>query len=183
MELSFIRSTFKQGSLLGIGFCIYTMLMWATKLDSTYLIIGQYINMVTAVFPLIIILWAIRQENDSGGVSIIDRIGIAVFVGLISFTIYEPFLFVYHHFINPNWFDFVLNLKENELRASEASQEYIIDVLMSMKKLNLSQSGLFQPSAAIVSVIVIPMISALLSLIFIKTKRVVSPRIELGSKV
>ena len=97
---------------MGLAFCLYTTLMWLTKLDTTYLSIGQYFDMAIILLPIAMIFWAIKQETNSYKVLIIQRIGIAVFVGAISYLIYDPYLFVYHHYINPDWFISVLDLKE-----------------------------------------------------------------------
>lgn len=52
-NLTFIIPTLKQGSLLGLGFCLYTTVLWLTKLDSTYLNYGQYINII--LLPIVMI--------------------------------------------------------------------------------------------------------------------------------
>jgi hypothetical protein len=177
-KLTFVRSTLKQGALMGLGFCLYTTLMWLTKLDSTYLNIGQYLDMAIIVLPIIIIFWAIRQENNSYGVSVLDRIGVAIFVALISFIIYDPFLYAYHHYINPQWFDSVLSLKENDLKANHFAQEKIVEELQKMRSSGVAQAGLYRPSAAIASVLLVPILIAFLSLIFVKSKRKVRQKKE-----
>lgn len=170
IKKSFFKSTFKHGVIMGLGFCLYTTLMWLTKLDTTYLSFGQYLDIAIILLPIIIILWAIRQENNSYNLSVIQRIGIAVFVGAVSYIIYEPFLYIYHHNINPEWFNSVLNLKEIELKAENLSQDEITETLQKMKASNVAQSGFFKLSTLIPSVIIIPMLIALFSLLFIKSK-------------
>ena len=86
--------------------------MWLTKLDTTYLNIGQYFDMAIILLPISMIFWAIKQETNAYKVSIIQRIGIAIYVSAISYLIYNPYLYAYHHFINPEWYTAVLDLKE-----------------------------------------------------------------------
>ncbi|WP_092895012.1 DUF4199 domain-containing protein [Algoriphagus aquimarinus] len=169
-KTSFFKSTLKQGIIMGLAFCLYTTLMWLTKLDTTYLSIGQYVDMAIILLPIVMIFWAIKQETNSYQVSIIQRIGIAIFVSAISYLIYNPFLYTYHHFINPDWFGAVLNLKEVELTAVNVPQEEITATLENMKTSSVAQADLFRLSSLIPSVVVIPTLVALLSLIFIKNK-------------
>ena len=156
---------------MGLAFCLYTTLMWLTKLDTTYLNIGQYFDMAIILLPISIIFWAIKQETHSYKVSIIQRIGIAVYVSAISYLIYNPYLYTYHHFINPDWYTAVLDLKELELNAENTSQEEITKTLDSMSTSSIAQAGLFRLSSMIPSVLVVPSLVALLSLVFIRNKR------------
>lgn len=167
------KNTFMQGVIMGLAFCYYTFFMWLTRLDTTYLNIGQYFDMAIIILPVLMILWAIKQENKKQKIVLFKRISIAIFVGLISFIIYDPFLYVYHHFINPDWFSSVLTLKEAELIAANTDTDLISEQLNKMKDTAITQSGLFRLSAIIPSVIIVPTLIALLSLIFIRTKTIV----------
>jgi len=171
INTTLFKSTVKQGIIMGLSFCLYTTVMWLTKLDAVYLNIGQYFDMAIIILPILMILWAIRQENNRYTVTIIQRIIIAIFVGAVSYLIYEPFLYTYHNYINPDWFTSVLNLKEIDLNAANTPQDVIIETLQKMKDSNASQSRLFTLSTAIPSVIIIPTLIALISLIFVKRKK------------
>jgi hypothetical protein len=170
IKISLFKSTLKQGLIMGLGFCLYTTIMWLTKLDTTYLNIGQYLDMAIIVLPIVMIIWAIRQENNTYQVTIVQRIVIAIFVGTISYLIYDPFLYMYHHYINPEWFTSVLNLKEADLKATNISEDKIVDTLQKMKVSNVAQSGLFRLSTLVPSVLILPILIALISIIFIRGK-------------
>lgn len=167
-----LQNTLMQGVIMGLAFCFYTVLMWLTRLDTTYLNIGQYFDMAIIILPVLIIFWAIKQENQKQKINLFKRILIAIFVSLISFIIYDPFLYSYHHFINPDWFSFVLSLKEADLIAVNTDSNLIAEQLQNMKDTAIAQSALFRPSAIIPSVLIIPTLIALLSLIFIKSKTI-----------
>lgn len=165
-----LRNTFKQGVIMGLAFCFYTVFMGLSRLDTTYLNIGQYFDMAIIILPISMIFWAIRQENNIYKVTILQRIIIAVFVSAISFLIYDPFLYVYHHYINPEWFTSVLYLKETELNAATIPQDKIMDTLKKMKNSNIAQSKLFSLSALVPTVFILPTLIALFSVVFIKKK-------------
>ncbi len=165
-----LNGTFKQGVIMGLSFCFYTSFMWLTKLDTIYLNTGQYLDMAIIALPVFMILWAIKQENKKGKINVFERILIAIFVGLISFLIYDPFLYIYHHFINPDWFSSVLSLKETELIAARTDAIVVAEQLQKMKDSAVAQSGLFRLSALIPSVIIIPTLAAFLSMIIFRAK-------------
>lgn len=156
---------------MGLGLCLYTTLMWLTKLDTTYLSFGKYLDMAIVVLPVLMILWAIRQENNSYGVTFVGRMVIAIFVGAVSYLIYDPFLYIYHQYINPEWFNAVLNLKETELRAANVPEDRITEALLKMKETNVAQSGIFRFSSLIPSVVVLPGLIALVSFLFIRRRQ------------
>lgn len=170
IKTAHFKSTLKQGLILGLGFCLYTTLMWLSKLDTTYLSFGQYLDIAIIILPISIIFWAIKQEKQASGVTIVQRIVIAIFVGTISYLIYDPYLYVYHQYINPDWFSPVLDLKVAELRAANVPEDNIAMTLQKMKDSNVSQSGLFRLSTLVPSVFIIPTFTALLSLLFIRGK-------------
>jgi uncharacterized membrane protein YesL len=171
MDTKFLKSTYKYGIFMGLSFCLYTTLMWLTKLDTKYLSMGQYLDTAIIALPIAMIFMAINHENKMYSVTILQRIGIAIFISLISFLIYDPFLYVYHHYINPTWFNAVLDLHENTLKASGIDAVEITKQLDMEKTQNIKQSGLFQISSFIASVIILPVLIALLSLIFIRNKK------------
>jgi Protein of unknown function (DUF4199) len=171
MDTRFLKSTYKYGVIMGLGFCLYTTIMWLTKLDTTYLNVGQFFDTAIILLPIAMIFLAINHEQKLYDVSILQRIGIAVFVSLISFLIYDPFLFVYHNYINPTWFNAVLDLHESTLKASNKDASEIAKQLDLEKAMNARQSGLFQLMPMLASVVILPTIIALLSLIFIRKKK------------
>lgn len=160
----------KYGITMGIGFCLYTTLMWLTKLDSDYLSIGQYLDIAIILLPILIIIFSIKNVIKGSPLKIWERIFIAMYVGLISYIIYQPFLYAYHNFINPSWFDSVLNLKKLELEAGNFSPEEIMIALNKMKERNLQQNKIYSVSTFVPSVIILPALISLLSLIFIRKK-------------
>lgn len=166
-----LNNSVKYGAIMGVGFCLYTVLMWLTNLDSTYLNVGQYFDMAIILLPITIISMGIYQQNKSQGVTLLDRIFIAIIISSVSFIIYDPFLYFYHNVINPEWFSSVLTLKETELRDANLSAETIAEQLQRMKGSSIANPEVFQLSSVIPSVIVIPILISFLSLLFIKNTK------------
>ena len=153
--------TAKYGTFLGLGFCSYTIFMWLTRLDSTYLNIGQYLDIAIVVLPLTVILLAVRSARSIGRISIIGRFTMVLGIGLISFVIYAPFLYAYHNYINPTWFDSVLSLQEQKLTAKNLEPIQVSEQLRKMKEANDVHSGIF--AGFLPSVIILPILVGLIT--------------------
>lgn len=164
-----LKAGIKYGVFLGLGLSVYTIVMWLTKLDTTYLKIGQYLDMAIILLPLIIIFIGIKNIRNQGiKLTFMNRIYLALIIGIISTLIYEPFLNYYHTEINPDWFDSVLKVKQESLESQGYEKEHIDKFLNALSD-NKASSGMF--SAFISSAIVLPVIFALLSMLFVRNKK------------
>lgn len=85
--MKLLKTNFKYGVIMGLSFCLYTIFMWLTKLDTTYLHIGQYFDMAIILLPITVIFWTLKKVIIVKQITIMQRIMIAVFVGLVSFVI------------------------------------------------------------------------------------------------
>ena len=56
-------------------------------------------DMAIILLPLLIISLGIYQQNELNGVSLLQRGLIALLIALVSFIIYNPFLYFYHNFL------------------------------------------------------------------------------------
>lgn len=160
----------KAGFYLGSGLCVYTTLMWLTGLDTAYLKQGQYLDILILALPFSIIFYSFRKILNEQPLTTMGRIVASVVIGFISYLFYSPFLFVYHNFINPTWFDSVLLLKEQDLIQKNFSSIDIEYQLKHIKILNDQHNNMFNLSSFLSSVIILPVIISLASLIFIRNK-------------
>ena len=160
----------KYGAIMGLAFCAYTLLMWLTELDTTYLRYGQYLDMAVIALPVTVIFLALNKARHHFRLKLLDRLAIAVGVGLVSYVLYHPFLYVYHEFINPDWYEAVIALQRKNLSAAGASQENIETTVAALRARNAAGSGLFSLGPFIASVLVVPALIALLSFLFIRNR-------------
>ena len=161
----------KYGAIMGLAFCAYTLFMWLTELDTAYLRYGQYLDMVIIALPVTVIFLALNTARNQFRLKLLDRLAIAVGVGLVSYVIYHPFLYVYHEFINPDWYASVIALQRENLASTGASQEEIETTVTAMQARNAAGSGVFSLAPFIASVLVVPGLIALLSLLFIRNRK------------
>jgi hypothetical protein len=144
--------------------------MWITKLDSQFLVYGQYLDIAIILLPILLILFSIKQSLKIAELTTIHRILLAIYIGLLSQLIYSPFLYIYHNFINPNWFDAVIELKINSLKIENIAEDKISSIIEKMKLNNIAQNKIYSLSSFIPSVFILPTLIALISLLFKKWK-------------
>jgi hypothetical protein len=91
-----------------------------------------------------------------------QRVGVAVGVAVMAELFYRPYLALYHTYLNPEWFSFVLALKQSELLATGHSAIATAAKLAQFQAAHVRQAGVF--SGFWVSALVLPALVALLTL-------------------
>lgn len=141
--MPFLRTLLIYGSLLGFLLGIYTTLMWLTRLDTTYLATGQYLDQAVVLLPVGCIVGAIHQQCWQGYLSGLRRIVLGVGVMALGELLYRPCLYLYHTVINPTWFAAVLALKCTELIAAGRGAATITAELARLQASHAQQAGMF----------------------------------------
>lgn len=160
----------RNGLFFGLSLCVYTLLMWLTRLDAEYLSVGQYFDMAVVIVPIFFILSAIKQARDQTDIHVGHRVLIAMGTGLVGYLIHGPFLYFYHHVVNPDWFEAVLALEKQNMLAKQASAEDIGIRLEEMIAKNQAQDGIFSVGALIASAVVLPLLISMLSLVVVRRR-------------
>jgi hypothetical protein len=158
----------KYGVLLGLFLCFYTVFMWITKLDTSYLEIGQYLDIAVILLPISLTILAIRAKTKIGNLTILSRILCGILVNVIGTIVYNPFLYAYHTFINPLWQKFALDLMEKNLIAQNIEKSIIDQTLVAFAN---SSSFLSQLTGGVIAGIILGVLIALVSLIFIRNQK------------
>ncbi|HTY38506.1 MAG TPA: DUF4199 family protein [Bacteroidota bacterium] len=164
-----MKPAVKYGAWMGGVMCLYTTIMWLTKLDSTYLSTGQYLDIIVTMVPIIFIFLCIRSANAATPLNAVGRIKIGIILSLVSWSIYTPFLLLYHHVINPDWLTPVLDLKERELIAQGVSVEQITAQLDSIR--SSGTDGSIVVMGLLVGVLAMGTILSLATLPFFRMKK------------
>lgn len=161
----------QNGLGFGLALCFYSVFMWLTHLDAEYLYIGQYLDILVVVVPIFFIFRAIKQVSQQTNIKIGYRLFIALGVGLVGYLVHTPYLYAYHNFINPDWFDAVLALEKENLLAKNIPMAEINTKLQAMSQKNNEQNKLFKLNTFVASVLILPLLISLLSLIFIRNPK------------
>jgi hypothetical protein len=160
----YLPAGIRYGIYFGLMMVFFTKMMWLTGLDTTHIAIGYYFETAEFIFPLIFVFAAIRAKSKQSKLTIINRIFTGLIVTFVSFLIHTPFLYIYHHFINPDWLKYKLEFNEQVLRSHNVPAEKIKEILESINDYNMIFGGL------IVGVFVMGIIFSLLTIPFIRSK-------------
>lgn len=166
----FVSNILRHGLFLGLALCLYTTLMWLTRLDGPYLAIGQYFDIAISVVPIGVIIAAIRRQRQQQPLTVGQRVAIGVGVGSVAELLYRPYLYLYHTYINPAWFSYVLATKRAELMAAGQSTGAAAKELARMQAAQAQQTGMFH--GFWVSALLLPALIALLTLLFVRNQPV-----------
>lgn len=157
----------RYGLLLGLAFCAYTTLLWLTRLDTTYLRIGQHLDVAVLVLPLTFTFLAVRAEARRRSLTIGRRVLLGLLVTLVANLVYWPFLYCYHHVINPAWFSYVEALRVQELRAAGVTATEQAKQLAQLRAGSSDRRSLI--SALVMGVGILGPVFGLLTWPFVKT--------------
>lgn len=141
--MPFLRTLLTHGLLLALLLSLYTTLMWLTRLDTTYLAVGQYFDIAVTLLPVGFIVAAIHRQRGLGHLSGPGRVALGVGVMAVAEALYRPYLHLYHTVINPTWFSFVLALKRTELAAAGQSTARIATELARLQASQMQQAGIY----------------------------------------
>ncbi|GAB3635250.1 hypothetical protein GCM10027422_08400 [Hymenobacter arcticus] len=141
--MPFLRTLLTYGLLLGLLLGLYTTLMWLTRLDTTYLATGQYLDMAVGLLPVGFIAAAIHRQRRQSHLSGLRRVALGIGVMALAELLYRPYLYLYHTVINPSWFAAVLALKQTELLAAGRSAASIATELAHLQISHSQQTGMF----------------------------------------
>ena len=169
MVQSVLKPSIKYGIYLGLFMCTFIVFMWVTRLDTTYYHIGKNLEIAVSVIPIAVILYAIHKLNQKQDLTVSKRLIAGITVGLVSVAVSTPFIEIYHHFINPEWFDAVLHLQEQKMISEGATETEITTRLERMRAGDNTFSSVL--SAFISGGILFPAVVSLASTIFIRNKQ------------
>ncbi len=164
----FLRNLVHHGLVLGLGLCLYTTIMWLTRLDTRYLAAGQYLDMAVVVLPVGVLAAAMNRQRQRAYLPGWQRVGLAIGMGVVAELLYRPYLALYHHYLNPEWFSWVLALKRTELLAAGHGAATVAAELAQLQAAHARQTGVF--SSFWVSALVLPALVALLTWPFLRNR-------------
>ncbi len=171
----FLKNVVTHGLVLGFALCLYTTVMWLTRLDTIYLATGQYLDIAVAVLPVGVLAAAIQRQRRRAYLPLWQRVSVAIGVAVVAELLYRPYLALYHTYLNPEWFSYVLALERVELLAAGRNATTIATELAQLQATQARQAGVF--SGFWVSTLVLPTFVALLTwpLLLNRLRTVVEP--------
>lgn len=107
----------KFGLILGGSYCAWTLITYVFGLDTTRIDAGHIGDYLVTILPVVLLFLSIRRKKNLAGGTLgyVDALKTGLMVSLIAWVIYTPFLILYHHVINPDWLDYVLEFQKRTM--------------------------------------------------------------------
>jgi hypothetical protein len=112
-----MRIIARWGVALGVALAAWTLFVHVMGWYTTNLAAGRIADRVVIVLPIAAIALALRNRARGGvrPLGFVTALGVGAGVGLISAIVFTPFLWWYHHFMNPAWLDHVIAFERGRL--------------------------------------------------------------------
>lgn len=126
-----LRIALKWGVVLGIAICVWTLCVHALGWYTTDLAKGQLADQLAIILPVAALFLAISEYSRyvARTLSLVDALGVGVFSGLVSVPISAGFLWLYHHYFNPQWLDLLVSYERQKLASSGTSEARVNETI------------------------------------------------------
>ncbi len=162
-----MKTEAKFGIILGVGICAYTLIAHFLGFYTNNIQAGKYGDMVIIILPIVVLFLAIREKrNVQEFLTIPGGIKTGLLTVLISYPISTTFLWIYHHLMNPNWFE---NILAYEQKVMEKSGLRSAEIAAKVDALKAGNSDFAQIVGGFIGTIVLgSILSSIFSLILRK---------------
>ncbi len=118
---------YRYGLLCGGALSLWVLAEFALGFHTTALEIGQYSGYFAFSIPLILIFTALReQQRQSAGIlTLKSGISVGFTIAFVSSILFTIFLAVYHHYINPEWIETMVEWQRRKLILGGATDDQI----------------------------------------------------------
>jgi hypothetical protein len=160
-----MRTAVKWGVILGAAVCVWTLLLHVLGFYTTNIRAGQTADLIALVLPIVAIVAALREKRATGSLTLKQAVATGLAVGLVSLPITAGFLWMYHHFINPDWNELIVAYRRDGLAQSGASAEAIAAMETSQRASGTDRAQLL---AAAIGTPIVSMVIALVAGAFMR---------------
>lgn len=165
-----MKTEIKFGIILGLGICAYTMLAHLLGFYTNNIQAGKYGDIVIILLPIAVLFLAIREKRKrSGSLTVSEGVKTGLLVALVSFSISATFLWLYHHYINPGWLEFIIAYeRESMLRAGMGASE----ITTRIDQIRAGNSDFAQLVGGFIGTMVLSLILSLIFSLILRSKPV-----------
>ena len=164
-----MRTEVKFGIILGVGICVYTLIAHLLGFYTNNIQIGKYGDVAITLLPVVVLFLAIREKrNLNGSLTLWQGIKTGLLVALISFPISTTFLWIYHHYINPQWLaNIIAYEQESMMRAGVSAGE----ISSRLDRLRAGGSDFAQIVGGLIGTLILGLILSLIFSLILRRKR------------
>lgn len=122
-----VRLTMKWGVILGVAILVWTACIHVMGVYTTRIQYANFVDQLAVVIPIGVTALALLEQRRLNGGKLGFWQGVITGVGLsaISSPIAVGGLWVYHHFVNPQWLDILVAYERVHLKESGLSADAV----------------------------------------------------------
>ena len=113
-----MKTAVKWGVILGVAVCVWTLLLHVLGFYTTRIGAGLVADGVAVILPIIAIVLGLRERKRQGPLTFAQAVVTAVVIGVVSVPISAGFLWWYHHYMNPEWMDYIVAHQRAKMTAA-----------------------------------------------------------------
>lgn len=164
-----MKTGVKWGIILGVAICVWTLILHVLGWYTTDIANGERADIAAIILPVTAIFLAIRERRAATpghSLTLGEGMTTGMLTGLVSVPISAGFLWYYHHQVNPEWVQHLVDYHTATLTAAGASASVIAEKVDGLRKTgqDASQVG----GAVIGTTIISAIISLVVSLVLRK---------------
>jgi hypothetical protein len=163
-----MRTEIKFGVILGLGICVYTMLAHFLGFYTNNIQTGKYGDIAITLLPVVVLFLAIREKRKlNGSLTLLQGIKTGLLVALISFPISTAFLWIYHHYVNPNWLAYILAYEQESMARAGVSAG---EISSHLDRLRAGNSDFAQLVGGLVGTLILGLILSFIFSLILRRK-------------
>jgi hypothetical protein len=121
-----MKPALKYGIILGVAISSYILTAHLLGFYTTNMRAGAYGDIVVTLLPSAILFLAISEKRRrQGSLTMLQGISTGLLVVVISYPISAAFLWIYHHYINPNWLEYLIAFERDKMAQGGIDQGLI----------------------------------------------------------
>jgi len=121
-----MKEELRYGIILGVAISICIIVSHVLGFYTTNIRAGKYGDIAVTIVPIVILflaIWARRRRQ--GSLTLLQGISTGLLVILISYPISAGFLWIYQHYINPNWLEYLIAYEQTNLSQAGVAASVI----------------------------------------------------------
>lgn len=162
-----MKTAVKWGVILGVSVCLWTLAIHYMGFYTTRIGAGQKADVIATILPIASIVLALRERRGrlGRGLRVSESLATGLVVGLVSVPITACFLWWYHHYMNPQWVDYLVQYQRETMTAKGATADAIVKAEETQRA---SARDSAQLLGALIGTTVISLVIALITGLFFR---------------
>jgi len=163
-----MRTDVKWGLILGVAVAVWTLALHLLGFYTTRIGAGLIADNVAIVLPIAAVTLALlERRRRTGSLTIGQAVLTGLVVGAVSAPISVGFLWIYHHFVNPQWVDYLV---EHALISGTAKGQTPAEIQPAILNLRRGATDVAQITAGFVGSIVVCTLLGLIAGLILRRK-------------